>query len=217
MKEHHPNSDLSFSSFFWLFMLGSILGYLLEGVWCILTKGHWEHHAATLWGPFCIIYGIAAVLLYIAALYIRRQRLLIQLGLLMGIGVLIEYAASFFQEFFFGSVSWDYSEHWFHLNGRVSLRMAFLWGLLGFVFLRVLFEPLTFLLQKLKGRGWRLLCACLTLWMSANLLLTSFAVLRWQRRLEGVPASTPLENYLDETYHDQIMIQRFPNMRFMAD
>ena len=86
MKEHHPNSDLSFSSFFWLFMLGSILGYLLEGVWCILTKGHWEHHAATLWGPFCIIYGIAAVLLYIAALYIRRQRLLIQLGLLMGIG-----------------------------------------------------------------------------------------------------------------------------------
>ena len=50
MKQTRTGLDLSYTSIFWLFMLGSILGYLLEGFWCILTKGHWEHHAATLWG-----------------------------------------------------------------------------------------------------------------------------------------------------------------------
>ena len=100
MKQTHTNLDLSYSSIFWLFMLGSILGYLLEGFWCILTKGHWEHHAATLWGPFCIIYGIAAIVLYITAYYIQKQRVWVQLGLLMGVGVLIEYTASLLQEVF---------------------------------------------------------------------------------------------------------------------
>ena len=109
MKQTRTGLDLSYTSIFWLFMLGSILGYLLEGFWCILTKGHWEHHAATLWGPFCIIYGIATIVLYITAYYIQKQRVWVQLGLLMGVGVLIEYTASLLQEVFFGSTSWDYS------------------------------------------------------------------------------------------------------------
>ena len=158
MKQTRTGLDLSYTSIFWLFMLGSILGYLLEGFWCILTKGHWEHHAATLWGPFCIIYGIAAIVLYITAYYIQKQRVWVQLGLLMGVGVLIEYTASLLQEVFFGSTSWDYSHHYFNIGGRVSLRMAILWGFLGFLFLRLLFAPLSDLLQHMKGRGWHIFC-----------------------------------------------------------
>lgn len=217
MKQTRTGPDLSYTSIFWLFMLGSVLGYLLEGFWCILTRGHWEHHAATLWGPFCIIYGIAAVVLYIAAFYIQKQRVWVQLGLLMAVGVLIEYTASLLQEVFFGSTSWDYSHHYFNIGGRVSLRMAILWGFLGFLFLRLLFAPLTDLLQHMKGRGWHIFCGCLSLWMGINLLFTASAVLRWQRRIDGIPASNPMESYLDRTYYDEVMSRLFPNMQFLAD
>ena len=49
---------LRYTTLFWLFFLGSIAGFVLEGLWRIILVGHWENHSATVWGPFCIVYGI---------------------------------------------------------------------------------------------------------------------------------------------------------------
>lgn len=34
---------------FIIFMIGNILGVLLEGTFCFITKGHWESHVVTYW------------------------------------------------------------------------------------------------------------------------------------------------------------------------
>ena len=47
-------------------------------------------------------------------------------------GAAVEYFGSLFQELCFGSVSWDYSDHMLNLGGRVSLKMAFMWGGAGY-------------------------------------------------------------------------------------
>ena len=59
---------------------------------------------------------------------LKSKNLLVQFGVFTVSGAAVEYFGSLFQELCFGSVSWDYSEHMLNLGGRVSLKMAFMWG-----------------------------------------------------------------------------------------
>ena len=47
---------------FWLFLIGSLAGVVMEGAWCAVTKGRWEYHVYSIWGPFCAVYGLGAQL-----------------------------------------------------------------------------------------------------------------------------------------------------------
>ena len=181
---------------------------------CVLCKGHWEHHSATVWGPFCLIYGIGAVAVYLLSVVLKSKNLLVQFGVFTVYGAAVEYFGSLFQELCFGSVSWDYSEHMLNLGGRVSLKMAFMWGVLGIVFMRFAFPWISRLLEKMKGTGWRIACVAMTVFMAVNLLVTSAAITRWRTRAAGEPANNPVAQWLDNTYGDETMTRLFPNMQF---
>ena len=181
---------------------------------CVLCKGHWEHHSATVWGPFCLIYGIGAVAVYLLSVVLKSKNLLVQFGVFTVYGAAVEYFGSLFQELCFGSVSWDYSEHMLNLGGRVSLKMAFMWGALGIVFMRFAFPWISRLLEKMKGTGWQIACVAMTVFMAVNLLVTSAAITRWKTRTAGEPANNPVAQWLDDTYGDQTMARLFPNMQF---
>lgn len=128
-----------YATLFWLFMFGSVAGFVLEGLWCVITDGHWESHTATVWGPFCIIYGIGAVAVCLLSGLLRWKSLPVQFAAFSASGAAVEFFGSLFQELCFGSVSWDYSGHLLNLGGRVSLKMALMWGVLGIVFIRLAF------------------------------------------------------------------------------
>ena len=209
--------DVRYTDLFWLFMLGSVMGFVLEGVWCVLLKGHWEHHAATVWGPFCIIYGIGAVAVYFLSLLLKGKGVILQFAAFTMTGAAVEYFGSLFQEVCFGSVSWDYSGHALNIGGRVSFKMALLWGGLGIVFVRALFPFIGRLLIRMRGKGWRIACAGLTVFMAVNLLVTSAAVSRWKDRMSGAAATGVVAVWLDEKYDDQRMAALFPNMRFKGE
>ena len=209
--------DITYPSLFWLFLLGSVAGFGMEGLWCILTKGHWERHSATVLGPFCIIYGIGAVAVYLLAALLKNRSLLLQFVAFMVSGTAVEYFASLFQERCFGTVTWDYSGHVLNLGGRVSLMMTLLWGFLGMAFTLFVFPHVNRLLHKMKGRGWRIVCAGMTIFMVVNLLVSSAAITRWRTRGEEPQASNPVVQWLDNTYDDQTMARLFPNMRFLAE
>lgn len=208
---------IRYATLFWLFLLGSMAGFVLEGLWCVLMQGHWEHHAATVWGPFCIIYGIGAVVVYLLSALLKNRGLLIQFAVFTVSGAAVEYFGSLFQEMCFGSVSWDYSGHALNLGGRVSLKMAFMWGVLGILFMRLAFPLFNRLFAKMQGRGWRIACAALTAFMAVNLLVTAAAVTRWRTRASSQETGNPVIQWLDDTYDDQTMSRLFPNMRFTAE
>ena len=50
-----------YEELFWVFFFGSILGFVIEGIWHIVLTGTWVDHSATVVGPFCIVYGVGAV------------------------------------------------------------------------------------------------------------------------------------------------------------
>lgn len=144
----------------------------------------------------------------------EKQKSAGAIGVFTVYGAAVEYFGSLFQELCFGSVSWDYSEHMLNLGGRVSLKMAFMWGVLGIVFMRFAFPWISRLLEKMKGTGWRIACVAMTVFMAVNLLVTSAAITRWKTRTAGEPANNPVAQWLDDTYGDQTMARLFPNMQF---
>ena len=47
------------------FIFYSIIGYVIESIFGIITKGVWESRQSSLYGPFCSIYGLGAVFIII--------------------------------------------------------------------------------------------------------------------------------------------------------
>lgn len=207
---------LSFPTLFWLFIAGSLLGFVLEGCWHWLHHGTWGFRVATLWGPFCIIYGVGAVAMYLIALSVEKHPPLTQFAAFALAGSAVEYLASLFQEAAFGTVSWDYSRHAFNLSGRISLRMTLLWGLLGMALMYAVLPLLLRSFNRLHLQQRTVLCRAATAFMCVNLLCTSIALMRWQERvIHAAPAKNAVEAYLDHRWPDERMQARFPNMQFV--
>lgn len=50
MKQNTVTKPIAYENMFWLFMIGSVLGVILEGIWCLIRTGHWETHVVSMWG-----------------------------------------------------------------------------------------------------------------------------------------------------------------------
>lgn len=209
-------ASIMYRSLFWLFLFGSVAGFILEGLWCALLMGGWESHSATIWGPFCVIYGFGAAAVYLFTAVLKRRSLLIQFILFSIIGTLVEYFGSLFQEIIYHSATWDYSDYFMNLDGRVSLPMSLIWGALGIVLVRYVSPPFVRLLEKMEGRFWRAACIALSVFMAANLLLSSLAIIRWKDRVTNhLPAANGFEQFIDEAFNNDFMKKIYPNMRFL--
>lgn len=91
-------------------------------------------------GPWCPIYGFGA--LFITVLlrkYYEDPIALFVMSFL--IGTILEYVTSYLMEKMFHARWWDYSDHRFQINGRVSLTTSLGFGLLGLILVYV-FNPL---------------------------------------------------------------------------
>ena len=217
MQEGKKKSEVSYPAVFWIFMIGNVVGFILEGLWNVITRGYWESLPATVWGPFSLVYGVGAVLLYLIAIPLKKKNLFFQFTVYAIAGSALEYAVSLFQEVCFGSKSWNYSHHFMNLNGRISLPMALIWGILGLAFVKLIFPLITKLIGKMKGKGWRIACILTSIYMALNLSMTASALLRWEERLDMEPPSSKWESYLDKYYDNDRMRENFPTMYFFED
>lgn len=210
----------SFYEIFWLFLLASVGGFILEGIWCVVRLHRWENHSGLIWGPLCTIYGVGAVAMYLISGMIPAQ--LPHWGIVAArfavcalAGSAVEYFTSLLQEINFGSSSWDYSHHRANLFGRVSPSMTAVWGLIGAAFLEWLCPPMLKLIAGIDGAfGWAATWAMVWFTM-ANCLMSALTVKRWQRRTMGIEAANRLEQWLDRHYDDERMLRSYANMTFI--
>lgn len=88
-------------------------------------------------GPWCPIYGFGA--LFITLLlrkYYNDPVALFVMSFLMG--TILEYVTSYLMEKLFHARWWDYSNHKFQINGRVSLTTSLGFGALGVILVYIL-------------------------------------------------------------------------------
>ena len=217
-KEDKPFAyGFCFTKLFYLFVIGSFIGTILETIWAFCVDGHFEMRVGMVYGPFIPVYGGGAWF-FTAALY-KLFKLNDTLVFVISafVGASFEYFCSWLQEQMFGTVSWDYSDTPFNLDGRTNLMYALIWGFLGLVWVRYLYPWTAKLIEKIPKRAGAIITTFLIVFMAFNGFMSVTATARWTQRTEGVPASNSFEEYLDEKFDNEKMEFLFPGMKKAAE
>lgn len=111
------------------FCLYSFFGWVLEEVYCFVTRGYFKSDGF-LKGPFKPMYGFAiSILVYCyKGLEIRGFFLMI---LLITLPTLIEFISGYGLKRYFGKVYWDYSKIRFNFMGIICARFSGYWSILA--------------------------------------------------------------------------------------
>lgn len=117
------------------FLFYSFFGWVYESMICSIASGKLINRGF-LTGPVCPIYGVGALLLIGVLSPIRSPVLLFFAGMLLTCS--LEYFTSWLLEKLFHARWWDYSHYRVHLNGRVCLLGALVFGIFSVVLLFLL-------------------------------------------------------------------------------
>ena len=133
MKKNRIVKTINFiMKIFWIFLIGSVFGFIAEMLYATVYTRTLVIRQGLIYGPFVQVYGMGAVAYYFLITKYKNPKDAFFAGAIMG-GVL-EYLCSFFQEIFFGTISWDYSNFFFNLNGRICLLYCVYWGIIAVAF-----------------------------------------------------------------------------------
>lgn len=133
------------------FIIYSIAGYVIETAFGFLTKGVLESRKGFLYGPFCPIYGLGAVIMILGLQAFKKNNYTLFLGGFL-VGSVVEYLISFLGEAIFKVNWWDYSDRFLNINGRICFTFSLFWGLLA-IYLLGHFNPIIDkLINKAKGK-----------------------------------------------------------------
>lgn len=194
-----------------IFTVASIIGYVLETLWCFFTYGVFESRQGMVFGPFSQVYGLGALILTLCLSHVKSPWKIFAASAVIG-GV-YEYLCSWIQEKMFGTVSWDYSGTFLSIGGRTSLVFCVFWGILGLVLIKVINPPLLRLTDKIHPRSGAVVSAIMAAFFILNLQLSYMAVRRQSaRRLDKSPKNK-IESWLDTRFDDDALYAIYPNMR----
>lgn len=122
-----------FINYFLIFIIGSILGFIIELFYRrYFSVGSWIN-PGFLTGPWQPLYGFGILILYlVSSLEISIYYKLLLILVLM---TLIEYITGLIFIKFFKIKLWDYSNKKFNIQGIISLEFSFYWLILGVIYI----------------------------------------------------------------------------------
>ena len=208
---------LCYSKLFWIFMIGNVVGFVLETFYALIVPPHqFEWRVSVVWGPFVLVYGFGAVAitLILHKMYNQRDFLIFLASMVIGGG--FEYFCSFFQQAAFGMVSWEYSDSMLNVSGRTNLLYSFFWGILGLVWIKDIYPLLSRYIQKIPKKVGRPLTIALSLFMAADMAVSSAAVYRQSERINNIPATSPVQTFLDTHFPDEFLQTIYPHMEYVG-
>ena len=111
-----------------------------------------ESRQSFLYGPFCGIYGVGAVIMIMFLnKYFNKNNHILFLGGFI-VGSVVEYLISLIGELMLNVRWWDYSNRFLNINGRICLLYSIFWGLLAIYLMRVINPRVDKLINWLKTK-----------------------------------------------------------------
>ena len=205
---------LNFFNLFWIFTVCCVLGLIIETVYhfVVVDPGHYQDRAGLLFGPFSPIYGFGAVLMTVALNRFHDKNVVLIFLVSAVIGGAFEYLTSWFMQFAFGIVAWDYSGTFLSIDGRTNGMFMAMWGVLGVVWIKLCL-PWMLKLVNLIPWNWRYavttVCAALMIVDGAMTLLSLDC---WYQRMAGKPAETAMAQFFDRNFDNEYTQERFQSM-----
>ena len=217
------------------FIIYSVLGYMIETIYGMITKGVWESRQSFLYGPFCGIYGLGAVIMIICLHKFPKKFNTLFIGGFI-VGSIVEYVVSFVGEMLLGVKWWDYSNMPLNLNGRICVYFSVFWGFLGIYLIASLNPKVDKIIDWTKSK-FKTYKALKTFVMTVFILLmidcvsTAFAIEFFLVRMivqndidvankgavieqyDKIYGNEKLSKFIYEFWGDKKMIRTFPNLK----
>lgn len=198
-------SSESLYNLFWIFIVGCVVGWFVEGVFSLIKWKEFINHSAVVIGPFNMAYGLGALMLT-ALLYKFRDEKNIKIFLIGFIGgSILEYVMSWGMELVLGFTAWDYSRKPLNLNGRICVRYSLFWGLLGVVWIKYIYPFIAKLLEKMDKNLGENLAIFLIVFLVFDIFFTGVAINRARNKEKGIEAKYKYEEVLDKTFNKEYL------------
>lgn len=188
---------------FWVFIIGSVAGSIIETIVGIFQNGLFEVRQGLVYGPFVPVYGFGLLVYYFSISKLRGYKKIFFLSMILG-GI-TEYIFSYCQEKLFGTVSWDYSNLWFNLHGRTSLLHCIYWGVFGIAFVRYLLPILRRLEKYSLNKKFRIASSMCCMVMIINVGISYLAGIRNFERKHNLVADNIVEEFIDKNYPEEFV------------
>lgn len=215
----HGYIELSFFNLFWIFVVASVLGDIMESIVhvVLVDPGHWQDRAGLLFGPFSPIYGCGALLMTLALNRFYKTNVVIIFFVSAIIGGAFEFFVSCFMQYAFGAVAWDYTGQFLSIDGRTCGWAMGCWGLLGVAWIKLLL-PFLLKLVNLIPWNWRYTITTIAaLFMAADCVMSLQALDCWYERLSNYPVVTPIQHFYADHFDNTFMMDRFQSMTLHPD
>lgn len=211
--------ELNFFNLFWIFVVCCVLGLIIEVVYhmAVVEPGVYQDRAGLLYGPFSPIYGIGAVLMTIALNRFHKANFLVIFLVSAVIGGAFEYLVSWFFQFAFGIMAWDYTGTFLSIDGRTNGMFMAMWGVLGLFWVKLCLPWMLRLVNRIPW-NWRytLTTVCAAL-MIVDCGMTLMSLDRWYQREAGVAPDNAISRFIDDHFDNQYMEERFQSMSIDPD
>lgn len=213
MKKNEIKNEII--KIFWIFIIGSLLGYIYEIIITYFKLGHFENRQGLIYGPLIPVYGIGGIVYYIVLKKFKIQKVWQVFLISMFLGGATEYICSFVQEKIFGTISWDYSYLPFNLNGRTSLLHCSYWGMAGILYIKCICPIIAKMDLIIQRKIFLAITTILVFFMIFNIAISTVATYRQKQRMNNDIANNKIEKWLDKTYPDDYLNKVFVNKKYV--
>lgn len=174
-----------FLNIFSYFIIYSILGWICELVWCSIQEKRIVKNRGFLFGPYCPIYGIGAlIILYFLGNY--QNDILALFLISMIVCSILEYFTSYVMEKLFNERWWDYSNMKFNIEGRVCLLNSISFGVLAVLLVHYMQPFFSALINTIPSNVHVLINATVFIIFTFDLTVTLIGVLKLRKILKSI-------------------------------
>ena len=204
----------------WYLIIFSIIGLIVETLFCFFTTGVIESRKGLIYGPFCPIYGVGAtfMIFILDPLKNNKIKLFVYGGIL---GSVFEYLISFGLEAFYGTRFWDYSFLKFNLNGRICVTYTIFWGILALILIQFVKPVIDKIINKID---YKLLDSAIVFLALIDIFCTIWGINVYRNRaidnyygIDKYNKKGIIKDIENNIFENTKMKKTFPNMRFINE
>lgn len=203
-KKYYRILGITLWRIFAYFIIYSVIGFIVETLFGLIKYGMLESRQSFLYGPFCAIYGIGAIIMILSLQYFKKSYNTLFIGGCI-VGSLTEYIVSWIGEVFLHLKWWDYSNMPFNLNGRICLLYSIFWGFLG-LYLIISLNPridklINLIKEKINKTTLKTFVTICIILMIIDCILTAFALFYFTvRTIHDKYVDVNKKDYIEEIY-----------------
>ena len=197
-KKYIFAKGVSWQKLFIIFIIGCLFGNYYEMILNLVRHYikdgsiFWEVRRGFIYFPLSPVYGAGAVLMTLA---------------------FAEKNYKWHQILIYGAVSWNYTRYPLDINGRTTIPIMFLWGILCVIFIRLIYPFISKYIEKIPYKIGNIITKILIIIIIFDAAISFTAVIRQSLRREGIKPFTFIGEICDKIYTDERLKKAYPNMK----